>query len=234
MLYRLFDLYIEIEERCPQTRIRLSDYISKEKENADMAIKITDSEMAAERLRDDKKDNSYLEMICILRHITEEITDFDGMFLHAAVVEKDGCGYILTGRSGAGKSTLAAGWLKHFGDSAEIINGDKPILRFNDSGIYAYGSPWCGAEGFSVNASVRLEAACFVEKALKNKIMPMERQEVFKRLLNQTVIPKKPERKIKHFELLDRLIKEIPFYTLECDISDEAVITAYRGMAGEK
>ena len=49
MLYRLFDLNIEIDEKFPQTRIRLSEYISKEKENADMIIRITDREILAER-----------------------------------------------------------------------------------------------------------------------------------------------------------------------------------------
>ena len=230
MLYRLFDLNIEIDEKFPQTRIRLSEYISKEKENADMIIRITDREILAEREKDSENDNCYLEMICIFRHIIEEITDFDGMFLHSAVVEKDNCGYMFTGISGAGKSTHAKGWLNYFGNSAKIVNGDKPILRFRKDGIWAYGSPWCGTEGYQVNTSVRLSAACFIQKALKNRIVPMNNNEVFKCLLNQTVIPKKPERKIRYFELMDILIKEIPFYTLECDISDEAVITAYNKM----
>ena len=137
---------------------------------------------------------------------------------------------MFTGISGAGKSTHAKGWLNYFGNSAKIVNGDKPIFRFRKDGIWAYGSPWCGTEGYLVNTSVRLSAACFIQKALKNRIVPMNNNEVFKCLLNQTVIPKKPERKIRYFELMDRLIKEIPFYTLECDISDEAVITAYNKM----
>lgn len=231
MLYRLFDLYIEIEERFPETKTRIFDYLANCDEKSDFKIKITDEEIEKERNNDSEKSNSYLEMVCILRHIAEKIPDYNGMFIHAAVVEKDGCGYLLTGKSGAGKSTQAAGWVDYFGKHASIINGDKPMLRFMPDGIYAYGSPWCGVEGFSKNTSVRLKSACFIEKSSENKIELMQSQEVFKRLLNQTIIPQKADRRIKHFELLDRLIKEIPFYMLECTISKEAVITAYEKMS---
>lgn len=229
MLYRLFDLNIMINERYPETEYALREYLSGGSGEADMLIRITDSEIAEERNRDRVNSDAYLEMICIFRHITEEIPDFDGMFVHSAVLDADGNGYMLTGKSGAGKSTLAIGWLKYM-KNVKVINGDKPILRFFPDGIYAYGSPWCGTQGLNVNGKVKLSSGGFVVQSERNFAVPLNSNEVFKRLLNQTVIPRSAERRLKHFELLDRLIKEIPFCEINCDISQNAVEMSYSAM----
>ena len=229
MLYKLFDLYIEICENQPQTRLKLKDYEANVSAEPDIVIAITDEEISVEKQKDPQKSDYYCEMVCIFRHITEEITDFDGIFIHSAVVKKGDEGYFFLGRSGSGKSTHTIGWLKTFSD-AEVINGDKPILRFFDDGIYAYGSPWCGIEGFCKNEKVKLLSGAFIEKALTNKIYEIDSKEVFQRLLKQSVAPKDAKRRVKYFEFLDKIIKQLPFYVLECDISKEAVLTAYDKM----
>ena len=234
MVYEMFDLYIEINEIYDETRLKLQNYLAKEYDRIDFTINISDEEIDIEKKNDPKMSNAYHEMICILRHIAEEVVDFDAMFLHSAIVKKDDFAYAFLGHSGSGKSTHAMEWVKYFGESATIINGDKPVVRFLDDGIYAYGSPWCGVEGFNVNTKAKLKAACFIKKATKNEITALDSKEVFNRILDQTVIPKKAKRRIRHFELVDRLIKEIRFYNLDCDISKEAVATAYNEMRGEK
>lgn len=230
MIYRMFDLNIGIEEKYRETLYYLRDYTTDDNAVCDIKIKISDDEINKEMLADNSRDKSYYEMICIFRHITEEIADFNGMFLHCAVVEKENRGYIFTGHSGAGKTTHALLWKKHLG--GRIINGDKPVLRFFDDGIYAYGSPWNGSEGLSENERVKLFAGCFIKQSKNNSVSMLNNAEVFRKLLNQTVIPQNPKRKIKHFDMLDRLIKDISFYELSCDISKEAVFTAFEGMRG--
>lgn len=229
MMYRLFDLNIQIDAGYRQTEQTLEKYRSETDAVPDIVIRITDSEIAEERAVDAVNSEAYLEMICIFRHITEEILDFDGLFVHSAVLDVNGAGYMLTGRSGAGKSTLAMSWTKYI-KNAEVINGDKPILRFFPDGIYAYGSPWCGTEGLNVNGRVKLVSCGFVVHSEKNFAVPVRGDEVFKRLLNQTVIPKNAKRRLKHFELLDTLIKEIPFCEINCDISRDAAEMSYSAM----
>ncbi len=229
MMYRLFDLNIKIKEKYPETKIMLEKYRSEQSADADITIEISDTEIAREKAHDATHGNSYHEMICIFRHIAEEMLDFDGLFVHSAVIEADKNGYMLTGRSGAGKSTLAINWTKYL-DNARVINGDKPILRFFPGGIYAYGSPWCGTEGLNVNGRVKIRSAGFVVQSKMNFVEDINSGEVFKRLLNQTVMPQNAQRKLKYFELLDRLIKEIPFCKINCDISENAVTASYSYM----
>ena len=58
--------------------------------------------------------------------------------MYGAVVADDGSGYMFTAPSGTGKSIHVALWKKYF-ENAEIINGDKPFIRVDESGVWVYG-----------------------------------------------------------------------------------------------
>lgn len=233
MIYRLFDLNFKIDEKFESTRLQLKPFLAQQQARPDIVIAISNEELQNEKNADLEHDLPYHEMVCIMRHIAEKILDFDGIFIHSAVVSVNDEGYMLLGRSGAGKSTQAGLWKKHFGDKCEIINGDKPVIRFFEDGIYAYGSPWCGEQGWYVNKRVRLKSACFINKSDTNKITRQESGISFSKMLSQTLIPKRADRKIKHYELLDRLFRELTFYELDATLSTTAVTTAYEEMSKE-
>lgn len=230
MIYKLFDIYIEIKERYEETRDFLKDFLSCETDKAHIKIEITDEELMNELKKDPKHSLFYHEAVCIFRKITEQITDFDAMFIHSAVVELDNDGYMFLGNSGAGKSTHVGEWVKAFNKKAHIINEDKPVIRFFDDGIYAYGNPWSGTENRYQNRRVKLKAMCFLEQSNENTIVSLDKKETLNKMLDQTVIPKAPFRKIKFYEMMDRLLNEKKVYLLKCDISKEAVLTAYNQM----
>ena len=102
--------------------------------------------------------------------------DFDAFLLHAAVIEVDGLAYAFAAPSGTGKTTHIALWKKFFGDRANIINGDKPIIRFENGTPYIYGTPWCGKEGYNINTKAPLAALCFIERSPENTIHLFEGQ----------------------------------------------------------
>lgn len=232
MLYNIFDLYININTLFDGTKELLSPYKSIKQKEPDMNIITTEKDIQFEKNIDDQYDDVYYEMVAIFRKITEQIYDFDGMFLHASVVKKEEDGYMFLAPSGIGKTTHTRQWTKYFYD-ASIINADKPIIRFFGDEVYAYGSPWCGIEGWQRNDKAKLKSAAFIEQSVNNKITKIPNCEVLKRIVLQIQIPKNPKRRIKHYELLDKLIKNIPFYLLECDISNEAVEVAYNQMRGD-
>ena len=233
MIYKLFDLYWDIETRYEKTRFFLKDYIYPSEMRADINIKITDEEIKNEILKYPGHDEVYHELICIFRHIAKEIISYDGMFMHSSVVSLDDQGYMFLGKSGVGKTTHAMLWESYFKGRAEIINGDKPIIRFIDNDIFAYGNPWGGKEGKHKNKRVKVKCGCFIVQSNINRIRKLTSEECFKLLLNQVVIPNETELKIKFYDLLNKLLTSIPFYILECDISDQAVLTAYNFMRSE-
>ena len=121
-------------------------------------------------------------------------------------------------------------WHKAFGDSVHVINGDKPIMRFVGDRLYAYGTPWCGKEGFSENASAPLRAICFIERAGENSIREIAPREALSRVFSQILTPDTLEDVDALFPLLDKMLSVVPCYVLGCNISEEAARIAYKGM----
>ena len=142
-------------------------------------------------------------------------------------MECDGFAYAFSAASGTGKSTHTSLWLEHFGDRARIINGDKPIFRFVDGKLRAYGTPWCGKEGFNVNADAPLSAICFIERGSKNEISRIDASEAVMRMFTQILMPPEESAIDVLFPLLEKMLTSLPCFVLKCTISDEAVTVAY-------
>ena len=53
-------------------------------------------------------------------------------------------------------------------------------------------------------------------------------------MMNQIYLPDEAEPVLKTLELMDALVRGVPLYLLECDISEEAVRTSFEAMTGEK
>ncbi|PWM48932.1 MAG: hypothetical protein DBX62_01245 [Clostridia bacterium] len=83
--------------------------------------------------------------------------------VHASAVIYGGEAYLFSAPSGGGKSTQADIW--HDKRGAEILNGDKVILRPTHGGVIAYGSPIAGSSGIYVNKSAPVRAICMIDKA---------------------------------------------------------------------
>lgn len=157
------------------------------------------------------------------------LAQYDALWLHSVVVEKDGAAYAFTALPGTGKSTHAQLWLRAFPD-ARIINGDNAIIRLLPDGqFFAYGTPFCGKEGHNVNVGVPLKGICFLQRAEENRISPMRAELSMPRLVsdNHCITP---ETMRKHLTLYRKLVSAVPCYTLECNMDIEAAYVAFNGM----
>ncbi len=173
----------------------------------------------------------YCESICVYREISKKMIDFDGFLFHAAVVAVDGKAYAFAAKSGTGKSTHTNLWLRHFGERAVIVNGDKPIFRCIENEFVAYGTPWCGKERLETNMSAPVKAICFIERGTENHIVRADSSEICRRIFNQFIMPDDPLKRVRFLGIIEKMIKQVPVYVLNCNISDDAVVTAYNMMA---
>lgn len=161
------------------------------------------------------------------------LINHDGFMLHASGVVYEGKAYLFSAPSGTGKSTHTTIWRKTFGeDKTLILNDDKPVIRFIDGKVMAYGTPWSGKTDQNENIGVPLQGICFVERSETNWIEPMSPKDAVHRILDQTIRPRNDENMSKLLELLDTLLKEVKIYTLHCNMENEAAIVAYKGMNG--
>jgi hypothetical protein len=232
---KIAGLYVQICNRHKFIENMCRDYIVRSPK-CDFSVYADDEDMAKEaeiaRAHGKTLLPQLLESSCIYRKICTEIYRFDAFFIHAAAVSLDGEAYAFTAPSGTGKSTHAALWIKHFGDRAFIVNGDKPICRFFDGALYVCGTPWCGKEGKSKNAVVPLKALYFFERSEQNRVRRVPGDEIISRLFSQVLVPCDEQRLDLFFKLINRLLSDVPMFVLGCGMDESAVLTAY-GAANE-
>jgi len=172
----------------------------------------------------------YCESICLYRHICEELPAYNIFLMHSSVIEVDGYAYAFTAKSGVGKSTHTALWLKNV-PNARVLNGDKPLYRLEkDGSLTAFGTPWNGKENWGENISAPLAAICFIERGTENRITPAEESDVIGRLMHQLYLRGSRQSVTQQLVLMDALVRAVPYYVLECNISDEAALLAWNTM----
>ncbi|MBO5415700.1 MAG: hypothetical protein J6A83_03645 [Clostridia bacterium] len=236
MLYiKIADLKIQIDNKYNYVRGLCRDYIIDECEDFDLSISVSEKEIDDEiAVAEVAVSRGYAEGVCIYRNICYQLpTKFNSYLLHSALIEYEGKGYAFAAKSGTGKSTHISIWQKVFGDGVRIINGDKPIVRYIDGDFIAYGTPWCGKEGFAVNDSVPLRALCFIERSPTNSIERIPAADAVLRVFHQILTPRDAATVDALFPLLDETLKKVPCYLLKCNMDDEAAIVAYNGMNNE-
>jgi hypothetical protein len=103
-------------------------------------------------------------------------------------------------------------------------------MRFIENDLFAFGTPWCGKEGYQNNTSVAIKGICFIERAPVNSIRKITPDEAIVYIFHQILTPEDLASVDALFPLLDRTLTQIPCYVLQCNISEEAAEVAYRGM----
>ncbi len=233
MLYiRVADLNICIDNKYDYLLDLCRDYIIEKPCTLDMTVSVSEEAIDGELNTSEKHfTRGYAESICAYREICRRLPTEHGAYLfHSAVIEYGGDGFAFAAKSGTGKSTHILLWGKRFGSAVHVVNGDKPIMKFVGNHLYAYGTPWCGKEGWQTNTRVPIKALCFLERSAENTIRKIGADEAVMLIFHQILTPKDLEQADALFPLLDRTLREVPCYVLGCNMSVDAAEVAYNGM----
>lgn len=231
--YRICGLNAECDFRHEIMTARAEKYLSRGG-NADIVIGYNSAEIAAFDSYAPHLTTAERELMYTGRYFYTALLNFDGFMLHSSAVEVDGKAYLFSAPSGTGKSTHTGLWLEYFGDKAQIVNDDKPAIRIEKGGIYAYGTPWSGKSDLNVNGGFPIQGICVLERSETNFIEPLDEGTAVFSILNQTLRPAEPEAMGKLLSLLDTVIKRVPVWRMGCSISTEAAKMAYEAMSGAK
>lgn len=231
---RIADLNVQVNNKYPLLREKCADYIIDDVAEPDLIMSPTDEEIRVAQNWYVEYENMEVtpgeaEFSCAPFPLYPRLPQFDAVWLHAAVLEREGGAYAFTAPSGYGKSTHAKLWLKVFGDQTRIINGDNPILRMKDGVFHAYGTPFCGKEGYQVNTGAPLRGICILHHAETNSIRRIDPSIACSILFrSNTRIP--PDTVDAHLALYDQLVSKVPVYVLSCNMEDEAALVSWEGM----
>ena len=113
-----------------------------------------------------------------------------------------------------------------------IVNGDKPIVRFYDGVPYAYGTPWAGKEGIYRLVSAPLRDLCLIERAPVNEVTPLSKEEALNLLMLQIFLPPDGESVIATLDMVEKLLENCNLWRIRCTPDKEAAILAHDTILG--
>ena len=82
----------------------------------------------------------------------------------------------------------------------------------------------------SENVKVPVRAITFLERSNNNSVKRISVEEAIKLLFQQTIKPSDKNRAIKLLENVDKLLRKVPVFKLECNMDDEAAVVSYESI----
>ncbi len=240
---RLANLIVQFDNRYPLIKEKCLNYLTSGTSVPHITVSMPSDE--------------YLHKVSVYaereygKHMSLEETEFDHLhykvypslvryqafWLHSCVVEMDGEGYAFSAPPETGKTTHALQWLRAFPGRAVIINGDNPVVREHDGQFYAYGTPFCGKEGYNQNRGVPLKGLCFLTRAEENRVEPMDPALAMMRLFwDNWTIPKNDQKAVNNYlTLYSRFVEQVPAYRLYMNnYKPDAALVSLAGMRQRK
>lgn len=164
-----------------------------------------------------------LETILIRHH---------AMLLHSSVVQVNGKAILFSGPSRAGKSTQAKLWAQYVG--ADIINGDRCVIKKQDGRFYGGGSPLAGSSNIYRSEHYPIAGIFLLEKSDKNAVSQVF-SSALPPLLSQTLVNSwDTEFMTEITSLYEDLFAQVPIYKLQCKADESAVHFAYETLFGKE
>ena len=138
-----------------------------------------------------------------------------GLILHASYIIWNGHGILFTAPSGTGKSTQAELWRRH--RNAEIINGDRAVIRERDGQMWSYSLPFAGSSGICKNKSCQLKVIIVLGQAAENSVRALTPPEAVKYLYSQCALNRWNKEEVeKVMEILGRFVQKMKILKLDC------------------
>lgn len=142
--------------------------------------------------------------------------------MHASYIDWNGQAILFAAASGTGKSTQAALWERYAG--AEILNGDRVLLREREQIWNAYGYPCCGSSDICVNRNLPLRAIVILEQGSENQVSEIPAGEKIRTLLAGIEVYRWSIREIdKALELAEQIARKVPVVKFVCRPEEGAV-----------
>lgn len=158
------------------------------------------------------------------------LLNFSALVLHSSHIAVNGRGLVFSAPSQTGKSTQAELWRQYAG--AEVVNGDRSILRRRDGVWCVHGCPMCGTSGIHRQGQEPLDHIVMLAQGKENRLERIGGLTAWRLLYPQITIPAfDPDFAGRAMEELEALITEVPVWHYSCTKTPDAV-TALREWLG--
>lgn len=145
-----------------------------------------------------------------------------GILLHACCIEHKGEAILFTAPSGTGKSTQGELWRQYRG--ADVINGDRIMVKVSETGAEAVGIPFSGSSGICKNRTLPLRAVVYLSQAPHNTVTPLGGVTAFRKIWEGCSVHVWDREEVaKAMDAVRKLIGTVPVYHLACTPDEQAV-----------
>ena len=211
-----------------RTLAQAEPYLAEQADSMDVVIENAPQEFFTKYAEVPKDECEY---IYTGMSFYKQLINHGGLMLHSSAVVVDGKAYLFTAASGTGKSTHTALYLRAFGSRAFILNDDKPALRFEDGGFFAYGTPWSGKTAQNTNVRVPVAGICVLHRGEKNEISRIYGKDAIFGIYAQTMHPQSAKYMDKLLSLIEKMIALVPIWELKCNMDADAPLVSYHAMS---
>ena len=160
-----------------------------------------------------------------------------GLLLHASMIRVRQKAILFTAPKQVGKSTQAELWRLHRG--AEVLNGDRALIRRRAETWFAFSTPYSGTSGICRRGEAPLAAVVILRQGPVNTVRKATRQEAVRALISGSaydVTNRRAAELVMEYAL--QVAQQIPFFLLSClpdrgavECLENAIIT--EGIYGE-
>lgn len=227
--YKIADIIVLMDIKHDLLKSRAEKYLYNGKADADATLILEEKVMEKGKAAYPDLDDGELEYLLYGVLFYDKLLDFDGMLLHASAVAAEGRAYLFSADSGVGKSTHTAYWKELIKD-ADIINDDKPAIRFMDGALYVYGTPFSGKHDISINDRFLLGGICFLERGEQNEIAEIDTSLALPLFLAQSPGMHQKDRVEKKLAVADKVLSFSNLYKMKCINDISAAKTSYEKM----
>jgi len=272
------DFVFDVTDHLYKTYYKISEEYKINAKEIDYSLSISDDDIEYERKYANMEvtDLGLLHSSAVQRKISEWLPMHNSILLHSVCIDINGVGVAFSAQSGTGKSTHLANWYSLLNGTEnmpkrlkallvdkdytieknsdypdlKIVNGDKPIIRFNEekektnviSAVeeegndipYAYGTPWNGKEHLGCNMRTALKHICFIERSETNYVSKIEKSDAINRIMQQVYMPKDSKALSQTLKLVDRLVGCCELWVIHCNMQIESADVAYKEIFGSK
>ena len=155
-----------------------------------------------------------------------------GCILHASYIAWKDKAILFTAPSGTGKSTQAALWQTLQG--AEVINGDRAVIRMDAGVPVACGLPYAGSSGICKNRTLPLAAIVYLSQAPETELHTLTGYRAFRRIWEGFSLNVwNRQDLLTGTEIVDEIIRKVPVFHLACT-PDESAVTILEQELGKR
>lgn len=163
----------------------------------------------------ENKEFEYAQRTLLRMALESIMVNTSRISLHSACVETNGEAVAFTGASGMGKSTRAAAWVN--AAKAQLISGDRPVIRIASDGVSACGVPWDGKEQIFRNVEKPLKAILEVRRSDSDYLRKLTPEQAQKVIMKQVFIPMwDTNAAFVAIMNIRKLAKSVPVYRVFC------------------